>query len=263
MIKRVSLRRSFNIQLRVIGALLMREILTRYGRHNIGFLWLFVEPMMFTVGVTALWTVASSMHESRLPITAFALTGYSSVLVWRNTIGRVVGAIQPNSSLMYHRNVKVIDIFISRIILEIVGVGMSFIFLALIFLWINWIDPIEDVSKVIYGWLMLAWFAAALSLLIGAVSERSELIEKIWHPFAYLLMPVSGSAFMIDWLPQRMQEIVLILPMAHGLELIREGFFGSMVHAHYDMGYMAICNLCLTLLGLAMERDISRRVEPE
>lgn len=35
------LLRSFQIQLRVVGALLMREILTRYGRHNIGFLWVF------------------------------------------------------------------------------------------------------------------------------------------------------------------------------------------------------------------------------
>ena len=35
-----SLRRSATIQLRVIHALVMREVLTRYGRHNIGFLWL-------------------------------------------------------------------------------------------------------------------------------------------------------------------------------------------------------------------------------
>jgi hypothetical protein len=47
---------SFAIQRRVIGALLMREIITRFGRDNLGVLWLFVEPMMFTLGVTALWT---------------------------------------------------------------------------------------------------------------------------------------------------------------------------------------------------------------
>ena len=35
---------SWTIARRVIGALLLRELLTRYGRNNIGFLWLFVEP---------------------------------------------------------------------------------------------------------------------------------------------------------------------------------------------------------------------------
>lgn len=40
---------SLAIQRRVIGALLMREIITRYGRNNIGFLWLFVEPLLMTL----------------------------------------------------------------------------------------------------------------------------------------------------------------------------------------------------------------------
>ncbi len=90
----------------MIGALLMREILTRYGRHNIGFLWLFVEPMLFTLGVTALWTATRAVHGSDLPIVAFAITGYSSVLLWRNMPFRCIGAIEPNLSLMYHRNVR-------------------------------------------------------------------------------------------------------------------------------------------------------------
>ena len=34
-----SLRQSLGIQKNVIGALIMREIITRYGRNNIGFLW--------------------------------------------------------------------------------------------------------------------------------------------------------------------------------------------------------------------------------
>src|SRR5512139_3637515 len=105
-----TLSNSWRIQRRVLGALLMREILTRYGRHNIGFLWLFVEPMLFTTGVTTLWTLTKSVHGSSLPIVAFALTGYSSVLLWRNMPARCINAIYPNLSLMYHRNVRVIDI---------------------------------------------------------------------------------------------------------------------------------------------------------
>ena len=66
-----TLRHSWEIQLRVVGALLIRETLTRYGRHNIGFLWLFAEPMLFTLGVTALWTATKTVHGSDLPIVAF------------------------------------------------------------------------------------------------------------------------------------------------------------------------------------------------
>ena len=46
---------SLAIQGRVIHALLMREVITRFGRHNVGVLWLVGEPMLFTLGVAALW----------------------------------------------------------------------------------------------------------------------------------------------------------------------------------------------------------------
>lgn len=258
-----SLRRSLAIQIRVIGALLMREVLTRYGRHNIGFLWLFVEPMLFTLGVTALWTAAKATHGSNLPIVAFALTGYSSVLLWRNMPSRTVGSIGPNLALMYHRNVKVMDVFLSRLILEAMGASISFVVLGLFFISVGWLKPPEDILQVLFAWFMLAWFGSALALLVGSVSERSEIVEKLWHPAMYLLFPLSGAGFMVEWLPHTAQEVILLLPMVHGVELLREGYFGSAVRAHYDVPYMASICLILTVLGLAQERYISRRVAPE
>ena len=41
---------AWRVERRVIWALMLREMMTRYGRHNIGFLWLFAEPMLFTLG---------------------------------------------------------------------------------------------------------------------------------------------------------------------------------------------------------------------
>ena len=76
----------------------MRELLTRYGRNNIGFLWLFLEPMLFTLAITIFWAATRSIHGSAIPITAFALTGYSSVLLWRNMVGRCINAIETNKA---------------------------------------------------------------------------------------------------------------------------------------------------------------------
>ena len=258
-----SLRASWAIQRRVIGALLMREILTRFGRHNIGFLWLFVEPMLFTLGVTVLWTAAKLGHGSNIPIVAFALTGYSSVLLWRNMPARCIGAIGPNLSLMYHRHVKVIDIFASRLLLEAGGATISFVVLTVVFSTVGLIQPPEDVGKLLFAWFMTAWFGLSLGILMGALSESSEIIEKLWHPASYLLFPLSGAGFMVDALPTAAQDFVILLPMVHGVELLREGYFGSTFKAHYNMTYMALCCSGLTVLGLAKTRQISRIVMPE
>ncbi|HDV6326809.1 TPA: ABC transporter permease [Burkholderia cenocepacia] len=255
--------RSFQIQLRVVGALLMREILTRYGRHNIGFLWVFFEPMMFTLGVLGLWTAMKATHGSTLPITSFAITGYSSVLIWRNCANRCALAIQPNQALLYHRNVRVIDLFFARILLEIAGATMSFVFLTTLFIIIGLMQPPQDILLVLGGWIHLALFGAGLGLVVGALSERSETIERVWHTIAYLLFPLSGAVFMVDWLPSQFQKIVLLLPTVHGTEMLRGGYFGSLVKPHYDISYMVWFDMSLLLVGLLLVRDAGTRVEPE
>ncbi|WP_112184589.1 ABC transporter permease [Ralstonia sp. GX3-BWBA] len=255
--------RSLQIQLRVVGALLMREIITRYGRHNIGFLWVFFEPMMFTLGVTTLWTLTKATHGSNLPITAFAVTGYSSVLLWRNCANRCALAITPNLSLLYHRNVRVIDLFFARLLLEISGATISAVVLTTFFVIVGLMEAPQNLSLVLGGWIFLAFFGCGLGLIIGALSERSEAIDRLWHTIAYLLFPLSGALFMVEWLPAGAQKLIMLLPMVHGVEMLRAGYFGSLVKPHYDVEFMVIADLVLLFLGLLLTRDASKRVEPE
>jgi ABC-type polysaccharide/polyol phosphate export permease len=254
-----TLLRSLAIQRRVIGALLLREIITRFGRHNIGMLWLVAEPMLFTLGVAALWTATRSVHQSNIPIIAFAITGYSSVLLWRNTVNRCNHALEQNKGLLYHRNVRPLDVYLTRILLEAAGATASFVILLVMFSAGEWIKPPVDTLKVVAAWVMLVWFGAALGLTIGSATQHHEMVDRIWHPTGYLLFPLSGAAFMVDWLPNSAQQHALWLPMVHGVELLREGYFGNVVRTHHDMGYMAACNLVLSLVGLLLLRSAARR----
>lgn len=241
----------------------MREVITRYGRHNIGFLWIMIEPMMFTLGVTTLWTLTKSFHGSSIPIVAFAVTGYSSVLLWRNCANRCSLAIQPNQSLLYHRNVRVVDLFATRIILEVAGATMSFIVLTIIFIVLEWMKPPEDVGLMLLGWVMLILFGTAMGFLIGAISERSETAERMWHTISYLLFPLSGAVYMVDWLPVKVQAMAQLLPMVNGVEMLRGGYFGASVRVHYNLPYMLVSTLIILLVALALVQDAGKRVEPE
>ena len=253
--------RSLTVQRRTLYALMMREVITRFGRDNLGALWLIAEPMIFTLGIVTLWSAAGLQHGSSIPITAFAVTGYSSVLLWRNCASRSIGAIDSNLPLLFHRNVKVIDVLLTRIVLEVAGATGSFAILAMFFTSIGWMETPIDMLQVIFGWFMLAWFGTALALLIGAGTAYSHIVEKLWHPTAYLLFPLSGAGFMVDWLPPAFQKIVLLLPMVHGVEILREGYFGNAVRTHYDVGYMAVVCLLLSLAALYLVRDAGQKVE--
>jgi capsular polysaccharide transport system permease protein len=258
----LSFFQSLAIQGRVLHALMMRELITRFGRDNLGVLWLVGEPMIFTLGVATLWSAAGLAHGGTgIPIVAFAVTGYSSVLMWRNATTQCSAGIEQNKPLLFHRSVLIIDVFFTRIALEIIGATSSFVVLSFFFIFIGWMPVPDDPLVVLAGWLMLAWLGASLALLVGAATAFSHLVHRLWHPISYLLFPMSGAAFMVEWLPKRLQDVVLYLPMVHGVELLRHGYFGNVVRTHYDIGYMAECCLVLTLCGLYVVREASRRVE--
>jgi ABC-type polysaccharide/polyol phosphate export permease len=246
----------WKVNRRVLGALLMRELLTRYGRNNIGFLWLFLEPMMFTLVITAFWAATRAIHGSAIPITAFALTGYSSVLMWRNLVGRCINAVQTNKSLLYHRQVTITDVYFARVTLEILSVSTSFIALGLGMYVLDWMPAPEDSLKVLEGWVVMSWFGAALALTIGGLSEKVTIVGKLWPPFAFILFAFSGVGFLADSLPPAMRHAVLWLPMVNTLEFVRDGWFGSAFQAHYDMNYVLVVNLVLSFVGLSLIRQV-------
>ena len=254
--------RSLAIQSRIVGALVMREIITRYGRHNIGFMWLFVEPMMFTAGVLVLWSLFRT-HTTQLALIPFTVTGYSTVLLWRNAISRCGNAVEPNRSLLHHRNVRIIDLFAARLILETAGTSISFLALGAFLTLAGFMPLPDDILKMLVAWILLTWFASSMGLLIGSLSTLSESVDRIWHVFSYLFLPACGAFFMVDWLPRRLQDAALYIPTVNGAELLRQGYFGAEVHAQYDFTYLVAFNMVLTLIGLLLVKHISATVEGE
>jgi capsular polysaccharide transport system permease protein len=255
-----SLWHAFLIQCRVIRALFLREVITRFGRHNLGAVWLVAEPMLFTVGVAAAWSLAGMRHGTTIPVVGFALTGYSSILMWRNVANYCAPTIHENRNLLFHRNVTLIDVVVARVMLEIGGTSASFLFLSLVFIYGGWLEPPRDLLVVLQGWLMLCWFSVGLALFVSAANAFSPVVERVLQPISYLMLPFSGAAYIGAWLSPAQREVLFLLPMVHSVERIREGFFGGSIIYYADMSYMAVVNLGFTVVGLWLLRHARSRV---
>jgi ABC-2 type transport system permease protein/capsular polysaccharide transport system permease protein len=196
------------------------------------------------------------IHGSSIPIVAFSLTGYTSLLLWRGMPSRCIGALKSNRSLLYHRQVTIMDVYFARVLLECMAVTTSLVALGIIFCTLEFVPPPEDYMKVLEGWLLLAWFGAGFGLTIAGLAEKFPVVDNLWPPFSYVLMPFSGVAYIADALPQTMRDVVLWLPMLNALEYLREGWFGSVMKAHYDIPYVIVFNLILTFTGLSLVRQV-------
>lgn len=257
-----SFRDSFRIQLRVIGALMMREVITRYGRKNIGVLWLFVEPLLFSLMISAVWGFARADRVSDLNILAFVITGYPLMMMWRNASNRAIGAISANSSLLYHRNVRVLDTIVSRMLLEVAGATIAQILIISAFVALDWIPMPIDPFYMVMAWCLMIFFAFGLGLVICAIAQQVETFSKLWSTFSFLLMMISGVFFFVHSLPQNIRDYVQWIPMVSGSEMFRHGYFGDIIPTYENIPYLITIDLLLLWLGLVMIRHFSRGVEP-
>ncbi|MGR6981661.1 ABC transporter permease [Testudinibacter sp. P27/CKL/0425] len=259
---KTTFQQSFTIQRRVIGALLLREIITRYGRNNIGFLWLFVEPLLLTLAIVLMWKFLRADRISSLNIIAFVITGYPMAMMWRNASNKAIGAINANISLLYHRNVRVLDTLISRMLLEVAGATIAQIVIMAILMAIGWIDLPQDIFYMLLAWLLMAMFAFGLGLIICSIAFHIEPFGKIWGTLSFVMLPLSGAFFFVHSLPAQIHQYVLWIPMIHGTEMFRHGYFGSSVATYEDPWYLVVCNLTMLLIGLIMVKNFSKGIEP-
>ena len=195
-----------------------------------------------------------------MPIAGFALTGYSSIVLWRNTVNRLANNTSYNKGLLYHPNVKVIDLIYSRALLEFSASTVSFISLSLVFWGLGLMDLPLDPLMAFTAWLLFAWFAFSVALLAAFMGESSDIFERVLHIMMYLSLPLTGAFTMVSWLPVAIQNILLYSPLVNGVEMLREGYFGPSIHAKYSISYLIEVNLILTLIGLILVRNIRRKL---
>ncbi len=260
------LLRGLAVQKRVLGALFMREIQMRWGRRNLGFLWLFAEPLVFSFPVLAMWSaIRGAQHEpGGLAMIPFLWSGYLPLLIFRHVTGNALNVVRQSAAVMYHQSVTPLDLIIGRCGLEALGNFAALVFSFVVFYTIGVIDWPKNLPLFLFGILYMVWWSLAVALIVAAWSERTELVEHIWLPVSYMYMPISGFFYLAAWLPPAVRHVALtVLPCLHSYEMIRAGLFGNRIQTFYDPTYLTFMLAGLTLFGLWMVRDVRRHLRLE
>lgn len=251
--------RGLKVQGNVIGALLMRELHTRYGRENIGYVWVFLEPFSLASAVALLHLGHGLPHGGIHPV-PFSILGYTLFIMFRGMVNRADGALESNMPLLYHRRVTIFDMMLARDLLEGVGTIMAFVVLMGVTIALGWAELPARLFELFTGIGLLFWFSFGVSLLICAWTHDNSLVARFVHPITYILMPVSGAFYQLSWVPQPYREWLTWFPLTTIFELLRYGQFYTAKDTYVDIPYIIGCCLLLTYAGLVSIKATRRHI---
>lgn len=257
----MSLLQGWGIQRRVIHAVMMREVRTRFGRNRLGYLWAFVEPIFWVVTFAAVRYMMGARPPAGMDMLSFLATGVITFILFRTTVNHSMASILGNRPLLFYPQVRPLDIALARSLLE--GATLAAVFVVL--LSANGLYQgqlrIDDALSVIAG-LLLAWLlGVGLGLFCMGLSVYSAAVERIVPIVMRPMLFISGVFFTASELPDDLRAVLLYNPVLHAVELVRDGWFREFHSDHFDLAYVIGWILLFGYLGLLLERFARRRVE--
>ena len=255
-----SLWQQVRIQGRVVWALTLREMITRFGREGLGSLWLIAEPAMFIIGVMVIFSQLHADHAG-MSYAEYLAVSYPTLLFWRNGTGRVVKAIEVNRSLLHHLPIRPIDIIYARIIVEFSGSAASFIILFVVLIYLGICQWPADWLMLANGYLLVIAFSFAFVMLMAALAEFSDTIERTSHIILYLMLPFSGVFIPLYAAPEQFRDALLYFPLINAVEYFHAGYYGGRMQTYYDIPYTIVTILLMTLFAYTLTNLSIRKVK--
>lgn len=245
---------------RAIGALMLREITTTYGRSPGGYVWAILEP---AAGITLLTLVFSIGFRSPPLGTSFALfyaAGILPLMMYTDISTKLAQTIQFSRALLTYPRVTFLDALIARLILNVLTQLMvHFIVLAFILLALK---PTTTLDFSLIGQAYV--LTILLGTGIGTLNSFLTLAYPVWHAaWAILNRPlflISCVFFIFEAVPQPYSDFLWFNPLVHIAGLMRDGYYPFYQPTYVSVTYPLFVSAVTCMTGLFLlnryHRDI-------
>jgi capsular polysaccharide transport system permease protein len=253
-------RTSWEISRSVVFALLLREMLTRFGARRMGAFWMLFEPISHVAVMVLIIAVVRGRHAAGFDYPVFLLAGMIPFFLMRNISIKMMDSISANKALFAYPNIKPFDTFVARAIVECaLSCCLYIILMAAMGFWLGYdiriVKPIHWLLAMATGVI----FAFGLGLIFSVAAElmpNSRTFIKILFMPLYLL---AGIIFPIWTISNEYLHWLLWNPYLHIVDNLRYSTF-----EHYprvdgiSFLYPIEVSLILLFVGLGLYR-VKRR----
>lgn len=250
----------FKFQLRVLKALILRDLTTRYAQHRLGFVLGVILPVFGLAILMVAFKLRGRMVPADFSVGVFVATGYPLWLAFIGMFTKVMAASSRVDALLMFPQITQLDLIVSNIIVEFSLNTVVFLILCVGVLVFTNSPPPRDPTGVLLCYWSCAWMGAALGLSMSAVHRIMPLVTNFITPFLRFGMWVSGVVFMVNRLPAWSWTYLRWNPILHAVEGARTLWGPYYSSPIFDPMMIVGIGFVLTIFGLVMERASRRFV---
>ena len=255
------LLRGASTQARVVYALALRETRTRFGQHQLGYLWAMLEPMFWILTFWGLFAIVDRDTPMGMEVISFLATGVIPYELATKTADRVSLSVEGNRALLFYPHVHPLDLVFARGGLEVATYLVVFVTILGGHALAVQHFAVEDALRVLVGLGLAGLFGLALGTVLCALSIINNATQRIKGPVMRPLFWISGLFFTANALPSHIREYFLWNPIFHCVEIVRDGWFTQYHAAYASPGYVLAWTIVLLFIGLTLERRVRARVQ--
>lgn len=241
-------------QARILHALMLRDIKTRFGGNEFGFLvavgWPLANVLILIIINTGLGRAIPYGDSAAL----WWATGLIPFMAFQYMARFIMLGIVLNRPLLSFPTVKITDILFARALVEVLNAGLVVLIMFAIF-WVLGIDfmPLDIVQASLALLAMML-----LGLGFGVVNAIIAAAIPFWVTgyglFQIILWLASGVVFVPDALPEVIRTPLSYIPPLQGVEWMRSAYYEGYGTAILDKIYLVAFGVVTLLIGLLLER---------
>lgn len=224
-----------------------------------GAAWTLIEPICHLLIFSVLFSLLRGRALTGGEYPVFVLVGMAPFLLFRNTALRLMDSLHENRSLFAYKQIKPLDTYLARVLVEACISATVYVILVFGFAWFGFdmtiSHPLQWVATLALGLV----FAFSLGMVIALITQAVKGVKIVFRMAFFPLYFISGVLMPAAYLPQAMLPLLLLNPFLHIVELIRAEALPHYVpvagvSAHY------VIAVTLVLLFVALGTYRARRL---
>jgi capsular polysaccharide transport system permease protein len=245
-------------QFLVIGALIQREIQTKFGAYQLGFIWFFIQPLLGVLVMGFLLGPFIGRTAPAMPYPFFLLNGFMMLSLLTSPMMAGMRALSSNQGLLVFPGVRPLDPFIARFLLELITTVFVFGIFCAIAMWMGVWMSLDQLDILLFCFLLTWMIGCGFGLIFAVTASYLKEFEQIVPVINRPLMFISCVIHPAYTLSPTAKNILLKNPLVHTIELSRHALFPLYHLEGVNLLYPTVFAVTVLAAGLILFRGHSQ-----